>query len=158
MPDMIVPDTTFTVRSACVEDAARLTILSHQLGYPVSQSELQHRLRERILPDPDQHLVVAVSPEGEVIGWGHAYIRTLLTDPCHIELGGLVVDEHYRSAGAGEMIVRHIEAWARTRGAKMVFVRSNIKRERAHRFYERIGYTRIKTSYTFTRLLVDADG
>lgn len=144
---------SFSVRPARAEDAARLTDLSVQLGYPVSQAEVRQRLVEQILPDAENALFVAETTGGEVIGWAHAYIRALITDPPNIELGGLVVDERYRSCGVGAKLVQRVENWARGRGIEAVFVRSNIKRERAHKFYQRIGYTVLKTSLTFHKWL-----
>jgi GNAT superfamily N-acetyltransferase len=144
---------TFSVRPARVEDAARLTDLSVQLGYPVSQAAVQQCLEGEILPHPDHALFVAETADGEVIGWAHAYIRALITDPPNIELGGLVVDERYRSCGVGAKLVQRVENWARGRGVEAVFVRSNLKRERAHKFYQHIGYTVLKTSLTFHKWL-----
>jgi GNAT superfamily N-acetyltransferase len=45
------------------------------------------------------------------------------------------------------------EEWAQEKGCESVYVRSNAVRERAHRFYERIGYTNVKTSLTFRKAL-----
>ncbi len=141
------------IRLAAAADSPRLTVLSAQLGYPVHEAELRARLVDHILPDPDCVLYVAQTADGEVIGWAHAFIRPLLTDPLHIELGGLVVDERYRSQGIGKRLMEYIEAWACERGCEAVYVRSNVKRERAHRFYLRIGYRVIKTSLTFVKPL-----
>lgn len=141
--------TTFVVRPARAADAPRLAELCAQLGYPVSQAEVEQRLTGKILPNPEHALFVAETAEGEVIGWVHAYSRDLLMDPPHIELGGLVVDERTRSCGAGAMLMQRVEQWARGRGMEFVFVRSNAKRERAHKFYQRVGYAIMKTSLTF---------
>ena len=48
--------------------------------------------------------------------------------------------KRHRSAGIGAALVEAAEAWARERGATAIIVRSRSTRERAHRFYERIGY------------------
>jgi hypothetical protein len=41
------------------------------------------------------------------------------------------------------------EAWARDHRYRSVRVRSRIARAEAHRFYERLGYSRIKTQHSF---------
>jgi GNAT superfamily N-acetyltransferase len=43
------------------------------------------------------------------------------------------------------------ETWAAKRGAKRLRVRSNVMRERAHRFYERLGYTITKRQAVFDK-------
>ena len=43
--------------------------------------------------------------------------------------------------------------WARAQGFASMRVRSNVIRERAHRFYEREGYARIKAQAVFRKPL-----
>jgi hypothetical protein len=50
-------------------------------------------------------------------------------------------------------LVERGEAWARQRGLAAIGVRSNIIRERAHIFYERLGYTVTKTQKVFRKTL-----
>jgi GNAT superfamily N-acetyltransferase len=76
--------------------------------------------------------------------------RLIESDAC-AEIGGLVVDEGSRGEGAGRLLVQQVEQWARHRGCTSVYLRSNILRERARIFYERLGYTRIKTQHAFRK-------
>jgi len=46
------------------------------------------------------------------------------------------------------------EQWARVHGFALMRVRSNVVRERAHRFYEREGYARVKTQAVFRKALM----
>jgi GNAT superfamily N-acetyltransferase len=140
-----------TVRSAHPGDVPRLTVLSNQLGYPVTEQQTAERLTQ-VLAQSDHALFVAESL-GEVVGWIHACVRPALTSALSIELGGLVVDERCRSQGVGAALMHRAEQWAVSQGAEVVVVRSRLTRERAHQFYERCGYTNIKTSYTFHKLL-----
>jgi GNAT superfamily N-acetyltransferase len=78
----------------------------------------------------------------------------LLEHSDYASINGLVVDEGRRGAGIGRALVAAGEAWARQRGAKEITVRSRSTRERAHRFYERIGYEEIKRSHVFGKPLV----
>ncbi len=45
------------------------------------------------------------------------------------------------------------ERWAKEKGCQAVYVRSNVVREGAHAFYERIGYVNIKLSKVFRKAL-----
>jgi ribosomal protein S18 acetylase RimI-like enzyme len=63
----------------------------------------------------------------------------------------LVVAEAARGAGIGAALVAEAETRLAARGCGLVEVTSNIKRLRAHGFYEKLGYER--TSYRFAKLL-----
>jgi GNAT superfamily N-acetyltransferase len=147
---MKAQEETATIRRAAPADAARLAALSEQLGYPASQEEIEARLAI-ILADPGHALLVAESPENGVAGWVHGFIRPLLVEGRHVEVGGLVVEESARGRGVGETLMEAIEDWARGRGCKYVYLRSNVIRQDAHRFYERIGYEILKTSLTMRK-------
>ena len=66
----------------------------------------------------------------------------------------VAVDDAFRSRGIGRALLERAEAWARERGVSVLQVRSRVTRERAHAFYEREGYERIKTAYVFRKRLV----
>lgn len=139
------------VRPASQQDVEKLCQLCAQLGYPSTAEDVATRL-ERISSLPTHCLLVA-EIDGEVVGWVHACEElTLESGACGV-LAGLVVDEAYRSQGVGAQLLEAAEAWARQMGYGRMVVRSNIIRERAHRFYERQGYRLIKTSRVFDRRL-----
>jgi len=45
------------------------------------------------------------------------------------------------------------EAWTLEKGCTSVYLRSNVIRTRAHKFYKRIGYTIVKSQYAFRKNL-----
>jgi hypothetical protein len=49
--------------------------------------------------------------------------------------------------------MQHGEAWPARRGLKSVSLRSNIVRDEAHTFYERLGYERVKTQHAYRKHL-----
>lgn len=134
-----------------LEDLTEVTHLAHQLGYPNSVEEVTVRFHE-IINDPAYALFVAKTDK--VLGWiqiNHEP-KTLLIGP-RADIAALVVDENSRSLGVGKALVKRAEDWARENGITLVRVKSNTKREAAHRFYQREGYTLAKTSHMFTKLL-----
>ncbi len=141
-----------TIRPASAEDAERIAILCHQLGYPSSHSEVVHRL-DQILNDNRHAVFVATLPNGEVVGWVHALICHLLVLEKQAEIDGLVVDERYRCRGIGRLLMRRAEEWARETGCQSVYLRSNVIRKEAHKFYDTISYTNIKTQKVFRKVL-----
>jgi GNAT superfamily N-acetyltransferase len=139
------------IRRVAVADVSRLNDLTDQLGYHVAPESTGKYLATIL--EREDHIVFVAEIGGEIMGWVHAYIRPLLTSPINIELGGLVVDERCRSQGVGERLMDRVESWALENGVEEVFVRSRLDRERAHKFYQRIGYKTLKTSYTFHKKL-----
>lgn len=70
----------------------------------------------------------------------------------HVWVYDLVTDEHARSRGVGQLLLRHVEAFGRTHGCERISLASGLVRKDAHRFYEeRMGYERV--SYVFTKAL-----
>jgi ribosomal protein S18 acetylase RimI-like enzyme len=77
-------------------------------------------------------------------------------DPC-AEITGLVVDSDVRSLGIGSALVGIAEEWARSKGCNGISVQSNVKRDGAHRFYERHGFQHIKTQKAFRKDLAASE-
>jgi len=141
-----------TVREAALADALSIAALAGQLTYPSTPEEVERRLRE--LPQDGSHAVfVAEDRAGHVVGWAHVYALHFVGSDLRAEVAGLVVDESCRNAGVGKALMARIEDWAREKGLAAVTLRSNVIRAPAHKFYEQLGYTRIKTQHAFRRVL-----
>lgn len=138
-----------TVRAAQPADAGRIAALMVQLGYNVPGPEVAARLRRL---DERRRVFVAVV-NGEIAGWAGALVdETLTTGRCGF-IEGFVVDEAARSRGVGGHLLAALEAWLRERGCDAVRVQSNVVRERAHVFYERHGYGKVKAQYQLRKTL-----
>jgi GNAT superfamily N-acetyltransferase len=140
------------IRRAKAGDAARIATLSGQLGYPARLAQIRERLRG-IQPASQHAVFVAESAKDGVIGWLHVSKEPLLEVEIRAEVNGLVVGEGQRSLGAGARLLAAAEDWARKHGCKSMSVRSNVIRERAHKFYERNGYEHYKTQKSFRKPL-----
>jgi GNAT superfamily N-acetyltransferase len=140
------------IRRARASDALRLAELAGQLGYPTTAAEMTKRLR-KLKPASQNALFVAESPGAGVVGWAHVSVTHLVEVGTRAELNGLVVAEDQRSLGAGARLLEAAEDWARKHGCPSVSVRSNVIRERAHKFYERQGYEHYKTQKAFRKPL-----
>jgi GNAT superfamily N-acetyltransferase len=138
------------IRAAQMEDAGRLAELSGQLGYPGSAGDMRRRLRH-LLADPEHAVWVGETESGIIAGWIHVFVKRLLENDPEIEIGGLVIDENFRGQGAGKVLVERAEGWAKARGLKSVYVRSNVVRNDAHAFYQKLGYRIIKTQSSFRK-------
>ncbi len=145
-------DKELTIRRAKSTDAARIAVLSGQLGYPATTAQMRKRLLG-IKPDSQHAVFVAESAKEGVIGWVHVSRQPLLEVEIRAEVNGLVVAEGQRSVGAGARLLAAAEDWAGKHGCKGMSVRSNVIRERAHQFYERHGYEHYKTQKSFRKPL-----
>ena len=140
------------IRRARRTDAARIAELSTQLGYPCTAQQIEARLL-RLIPRSKHAVFVAETPGPDVVGWIHVSVANLLEIDVRAEINGLVVAEAHRSVGAGAKLLEAAEEWARRCGCCAVNVRSNVIRERAHKFYERQGYEHYKIQKAFRRPL-----
>lgn len=140
------------IRRAKSGDAQRLAELATQLGYPSTAAQLRQRLRG-IRPAAQNAVFVAEAKDAGVVGWLHVSKQTLLESELRAEVNGLVVADGHRSLGAGARLLAAAEDWARKHGCESMSVRSNVIRERAHKFYERNGYEHYKTQKSFRKPL-----
>ena len=141
-----------SIRPARSDDAAALAELSTQLGYPAAADTLNQRL-ERVRGDGVGEVFVAAGLDGRVLGWTHVVPRLHLEEVPFAELAGLVVADGARGAGVGAALLSAAEHWAREHGFAQFRVRSNVVRERAHRFYLREGYVERKRQVVFDKTL-----
>jgi GNAT superfamily N-acetyltransferase len=139
------------IRGIVPSDAEAAARLSGELGYPVSPEAMTQRILQ-ISEQPD-HAVYVASLDSKVVGWIELAITSHLTSEPYAEIGGLVVTESARSHGIGGRLVRFAEEWAKKQGVQKILVRSRVTRERAHLFYERAGFGRVKTSAVFEKAI-----
>jgi GNAT superfamily N-acetyltransferase len=137
------------IRPAEPGDAEAMARLSAELGYPATPAEVRERLAA-LAVDPREVVLVAAAG-GEVIGWIQVGVTLSLESEPFAEIRGLVVAEDRRGGGIGAALVARAEAWAAARGCARIRVRSNVVRERAHRFYARAGYRVAKTQAVFEK-------
>ena len=141
-----------SIRRLTVDDAEAAAELSSQLGYPSSPGDLRKRIEE-LSHTTDRVAFAAVvdGQDGQMVGWIDAAMERHLQSPASAVIGGLVVREDKRGQGVGRRLCIEVEEWSRSQSVPLVRVRSQIKREDAHRFYLRDGYRKVKTSLVFEK-------
>ncbi|MDQ3282160.1 MAG: GNAT family N-acetyltransferase [Acidobacteriota bacterium] len=137
------------IRAATLEDTPRIAELAGQLGYPCTEAEMHPRLAA-LLANTDHDAVLVTD---DLTGWIHVALVQSLESAPFAEIRGLVVDEAHRGRGIGQTLVAAAEDWARSRDVNRIRVRSNVKRERTHPFYERLGYATTKSQKVFDKRL-----
>ena len=138
------------IRPATSADAAALAELSGQLGYPTDVGTMHERLA-LVRSANVGEVFVAIDENGLVAGWTHVVPRLHLEEIPFAELAGLVVDERARGGGVGKRLLLAAESWTTEHGFARLRVRSNVIRDRAHRFYLREGYVERKRQVVFDK-------
>jgi GNAT superfamily N-acetyltransferase len=148
--DMGTRDITgLLIRRLTADDAEAAAELCGQLGYPCPAGDLRERIEE--LSRAADRVAFAAVVDGQIVGWIDAAMERHLQSPASAVIGGLVVREDMRGMGVGKRLCLEVEEWARSKSVPLVRVRSQIKREDAHRFYLRDGYRKVKTSFVFEK-------
>lgn len=140
------------IRKVEESDIDGIAPLCSQLGYPCTSEEVIGRIN-KLMDDDDHVIFIAMNLDGNIVGWVHSYIYKLFYADKAAEIGGLVVDESVRRLGVGYKLMKAVEEWARLKECGVVGVRSNSKRVEAHKFYQDIGYEKVKEQYRFNKYL-----
>jgi GNAT superfamily N-acetyltransferase len=127
------------IRAALASDAAALSELVTQLGYPAPPEELARRLA--LLTELSKAIALVATDGEKVTGIATCHIIRSInsTDPI-AQLTTLVVHERVRGTGVGSKLVAAVETYAIENGCEKISVTSGIQREGTHKFYQRIGY------------------
>jgi ribosomal protein S18 acetylase RimI-like enzyme len=141
---------TVTLRPAQQTDAKDVAMLMTELGYPSAEADVQDRLRHS-LDNPTSRCLVA-QDGGEVIGLMSAELFPYFptgTTVCRVT--SLVVASQHRRRGIGDTLMAAATEFAREHQCSGIELTSAARRIEAHRFYERLGFSR--TAFRFFRAL-----
>jgi GNAT superfamily N-acetyltransferase len=137
------------IREARPEDAAAVAALSGELGYPIPAEHAAAHIRH----PGGITLLVADRGDGRVIGWIELAVRRTIEFGEAAEIQAFVVTERERGRAVGSELLAAAERWARDRRLARIRVRSNVIRERTHRFYLERGYAERKRQVVFDKML-----
>jgi len=135
------------IRKAAINDAVAIRSLLDQLDYPTEEGFVESRLPE-MLNHPDQELLVYVLDE-QVAGFVSMHFVLQIALPGAFALiSYLAVDKGYRGMGIGAKLEEHCTELARQRQCDWIQLHCHSRREQAHRFYERQGFTESRKYFT----------
>ena|SRR6478672_369169 len=143
------------VREAVPGDAEVLGALLAEMDDDASEAEgFNASLTRQIMTDmatyPDFKAYLALDEKGTAVGTfslmvfcslSHLGTRQALLD-------AVVVTRHQRGQGVGEAMLQRALHIASASGCYKLSLSSNIKREAAHRFYERLGFAQHGVSFS----------
>lgn len=141
---------TVKLRPAGEADAKHVALLMSELGYPSTEADVKDRLH-RSMSSQTSCCLVAQSA-GEVVGLMSAELVPYFptgTTLCRVT--SLVVSSQQRRRGIGERLIAAAADFARAQKCSGLELTSAERRADAHRFYERLGFSR--TAFRFFRTL-----
>ncbi|MGB3298023.1 MAG: GNAT family N-acetyltransferase [Phormidesmis sp.] len=138
MPEL---ENVVEIREGQINDAERISHLLTQLNYPVAAGFVEARL-PYFIAHPDALLIVATDSADELIGFVSLHFipqLALAGDFCRISY--FCVSQQNRSLGVGRLLEEKVVEAARLRGCDRIELHCHKRRDRAHSFYFRQGYT-----------------
>ena len=138
------------LRRATEADAKHVAPLLAELGYPAKEADVRARLR-RSLGSESTCFLLAQSA-AEVIGLLSAELVPYFPSGSMIcRITSLVVSAHHRGQSVGEELLAGAAEFARKHHCSGIEITSAEHRLDAHRFYQRLGFSR--TSFRFFQAL-----
>ncbi|MCJ7935713.1 MAG: GNAT family N-acetyltransferase [Chryseobacterium sp.] len=129
------------IRRMKEEDEESVIELLAQLGYPDTKEFMPQKIKN-LLNDPNEYLAVAENDEGKAIGFISIHmIPQIALEGDFARISYFSVDENYRSSGIGKLLEEYGEQAAKDRNCDRIEVHCHSDRQKAHRFYDRQGYT-----------------
>ena len=143
-------DIDLKIRDGKLSDAAGLAALMCELGYETAGAEMESRSIS-ILKDPRYKTLVALNDD-KICGMiGTVSASNYLHNDLTGRIIALVVSRESRRRGIGARLIAEAEKNLIQRGITRVTVTARFEREKAHQFYEKLGYAR--TGFRFAKNL-----
>ncbi|MGH3157769.1 MAG: GNAT family N-acetyltransferase [Streptosporangiaceae bacterium] len=148
--------TGFTIRRATASDVPAIAALlaDDDIGAvrelrPGADLAAYTLAFEAIDADPGQSLLVVTTEDDDVAATMQLSLIPGMSrqGALRAQIEGVRVSSRHRSHGLGEALMTWAIAEARRRGCHLVQLTSDKRRTRAHRFYERLGFTPVSEGF-----------
>lgn len=134
---------SFRIRDVKITDIDKCVDLVKQLGYEIPKDYFIHYFPKFKEGNIDKVFVVA--NDANAIGIAHIHFREF-SKRCTLE--AIVVDKEFRGKGIGKLLILAAEQYALSRGATILeFISSNERKNEAHLFYTKLGYSDNNKTY-----------
>lgn len=144
------------IRQAALEDISAIHFLNKDaLHYDYPLEEAEQHLRY-LLSSPTNQLFVAEIEEA-VVGYVHVAEYISSYGPRLVNILALAVRNDVQRKGIGKALMEQAAHWANATGAAGIRLNSGESRIEAHRFYEHIGFKKIKNQASFRKMLGDEE-
>jgi ribosomal protein S18 acetylase RimI-like enzyme len=141
-----------TVRQAACEDFDEVYPLFEQLwpNKAIDRNKLYKAFARGVVSETDVLLCAVL--DGRIIGFcAYAVVNNLWQEGQIAYIYAMVVDESFRGKSIGSRLICTVIDGSKQRGLKRVELDSGFPREKAHAFYEKLGFE--KRAYLFSYIL-----
>lgn len=128
-------------RKAKKEDTADIAEMTEKLvGNAADLKKLEDTLE--MLSQKEEYYVVTACCDGKVIGMSQGMVCHDICEDCRnfLIIENVFIQEEYRGQHIAEGIFNELENWGRVHNCYYAILVSGNERERAHGFYQKIGY------------------
>lgn len=140
------------IREAATEDFERVYPLFEQLwpNKELNRDELNKVFSRGTVSETD--VLLCLELDNKIIGFcAYAIVNNLWQEGYISYIYAMVVDETQRGKGFGSLLINEAIERSRRQGMKRIELDSGFPREKAHRFYEKLGFE--KRAYLFSYIL-----
>ncbi len=145
------------IRVAILSDSPAINALSAGLGYKEASQQVAEK-RLQCLLDSKNDWVWVYEESNIIQGWIHVFQANRVASSAFFEVGGLVVNPDMRRKGIGRQLVAFAHTACQEKQCELnqceLRVRCHSKREEAHQFYLKAGFTQSKIQHVFTLKLL----
>lgn len=141
-----------SIREVTLRDFDQVFGLLKQLwaGRDLDYADMK-KVFDHNLNAPDHFYIVAHSGP-QIVGYCSLMVKHNLWQQGLLgNVNEMVVEENYRGKGIGKKLMERIIQIAREQNCKCLELESSFHREKAHAFYEELGFD--KRAYLFTKIL-----
>jgi ribosomal protein S18 acetylase RimI-like enzyme len=143
-----------TIREAQLEDIAAINQintldLQHEYSLEKAKEQFTYLLNSPV----NQVFVKEIA--GQVVGYIQLSEYVCLYGPRLMNVLGLAVNKTFQGQGIGKELLTKGEQWALESGAEGIRLNSGVERTEAHKFYEHLGYKKVKSQINFRKLFTE---
>lgn len=142
----------YNIRKASKEDFESVFPLFRQLwpDKPINKDELKKVFCRGASSLTDE--LFCCEADSSIIGFcAYAIVNNLWQEGCISYVYAMVVDEKHRGMGIGTALINEAIKKSKESGMKRIELDSGFPREKAHKFYEKLGFE--KRAYLFSKIL-----
>jgi (aminoalkyl)phosphonate N-acetyltransferase len=138
----------FTIRKALLnDDEAVYEMICDLEEQKLNRNSFSNIYRKNVSNSPNRYFII--ENEKSIIGFINIHIKSILHHADEVaEIEEFIIKEDLRSSGIGGQIIKYIIDMLKNENILNLELVSNMRRDKAHRFYEKNGF--IKSHYGFT--------
>lgn len=124
--------------------------LCQELGYQTSLPDLESRWNK--IQDLPSHALFVLE-DSSPVGMIHLELVDHFIKGPQVEIKALIITESEQNKGYGKALIDAASEWTRSQQVGKIYLSCNINRDKAHAFYLKNGFKKIKTSHFYEMTL-----